>query len=94
MPGGRKKRGVIGGGPSRDLRGARREGRGLRAEGGAVTVLDFDPATNGILKKVQKALAPDDPNALTAELYGLHVYSSWLRSIRVLPQKSRGYRGS
>lgn len=48
----------------------------LRAEGGAVTVLDFDPATNGILKKVQKALAPDDPNALTAELYGLHVYSS------------------
>ncbi|MBK8690975.1 MAG: 2OG-Fe(II) oxygenase [Deltaproteobacteria bacterium] len=48
----------------------------LRAQGDALRVLDFDLATSGILEAVRKALTPDDPNALTAELYGLHVYSA------------------
>jgi hypothetical protein len=48
----------------------------LRAQGDSLRVLDFDLATSGILEAVRKALTPDDPNALTAELYGLHVYSA------------------
>jgi hypothetical protein len=48
----------------------------LRAVGDALAVLDFDPAANGILELVRKALCPDDPNPLVAELYGLNVYST------------------
>jgi hypothetical protein len=34
----------------------------------------FDPATSGVLDAVRVALAPDDPNPLRAELYGVNVY--------------------
>ncbi len=34
----------------------------------------FDPATHGVLDAVRVALAPDDPNPLRAELYGVNVY--------------------
>lgn len=38
------------------------------------TVEGFDPATNGVLDAVRVALAPDDPNPLRAELYGVNLY--------------------
>jgi len=48
----------------------------LRATDGAFTVQGLEGALEGILKKVRKALTPDDPNALVAELYGLNVYAA------------------
>lgn len=48
----------------------------LKAEGGAFSVLHFDPATSGVLEEVQQRLCPNDPNPLTAELYNVNVYRS------------------
>jgi hypothetical protein len=48
----------------------------LLAKGGAFTVEGFDPAASGVLEAVRATLAPDDPNALVAELYGVNVYST------------------
>jgi hypothetical protein len=39
------------------------------------SVPGFDPAESGILDAVRRALAPHDPNPLTAELYNLNVYA-------------------
>jgi hypothetical protein len=46
----------------------------IKAEGGAFSVLHFDPAAAGILEQIRCALAPQLPGALTAELYNLNVY--------------------
>jgi Domain of unknown function (DUF6398) len=48
----------------------------LRAEGGAFSVLHFDPVTSGVLEEVQQRLCPNDPNPLIAELYSVNVYRS------------------
>jgi hypothetical protein len=46
----------------------------IKAEGGAFSVLHFDPAAAGILEQIRRELAPYIPDALTAELYNLNVY--------------------
>jgi hypothetical protein len=46
----------------------------IKAEGGAFSVLHFDPAAAGILEQIRSELAPYIPDALTAELYNLNVY--------------------
>src|SRR3984893_16995572 len=46
----------------------------IKAEGGAFSVLHFDPAAAGILAQIRRELAPHIPDALTAELYNLNVY--------------------
>src|SRR6266536_1018555 len=46
----------------------------IKAEGGAFSVLHFDPAAAGILERIRRELAPHIPDALTAELYNLNVY--------------------
>ena len=46
----------------------------IKAEGGAFSVLHFDPAAAGILEQIRRELAPHIPDALTAELYNLNVY--------------------
>ena len=46
----------------------------IKAEGGAFSVLHFDPAATGILEQIRRELAPHIPDALTAELYNLNVY--------------------
>ena len=46
----------------------------IKAEGGAFSVLHFDPAAAGILEQIRRELAPHVPDALTAELYNLNVY--------------------
>jgi hypothetical protein len=48
----------------------------IKAEGGAFSVLHFDPAAAGILEQIRRELAPHLPNALTAELYNLNVYGT------------------
>lgn len=48
----------------------------LKAEGGAFSVLHFDPATSGVLETIRRQLCPGDPTALTAELYNVNVYGS------------------
>jgi hypothetical protein len=45
----------------------------VKAEGGAFSVLHFDPAAAGILEQIRRELAPQ-VGALTAELYNLNVY--------------------
>jgi hypothetical protein len=47
----------------------------LKAEKGAFTVENFDPESAGILKKIQHALVPHDPNPISAELYTVNVYT-------------------
>jgi hypothetical protein len=46
----------------------------LKAEGGAFSVLHFDPAAAGILEQIRHELVPHVPDALSAELYNLNVY--------------------
>ena len=46
----------------------------IKAEGGAISVLHFDPAAAGILEQIRRDLVPYVPDALTAELYNLNVY--------------------
>jgi hypothetical protein len=48
----------------------------IKAEGGAFSVLHFDPAAAGILEQIHRELAPQVPDALTAELYNLNVYGT------------------
>jgi len=46
----------------------------LKAEGGAFTVLHFDPAATGILDQIRRQLLPPGADAPTAELYNLNIY--------------------
>ena len=48
----------------------------IKAEGGAFSVLHFAPAAAGILEQIRRELAPQIPDALTAELYNLYVYGA------------------
>jgi hypothetical protein len=48
----------------------------IKAEGGAFSVLHFDPAAAGILEQIHRELVPQVPGALTAELYNLNVYAT------------------
>ena len=48
----------------------------VKAEGGAFSVLHFDPAAAGILEQIRRELVPQVPDALTAELYNLNVYAT------------------
>jgi hypothetical protein len=48
----------------------------IKAEGGAFSVLHFDPAKSGVLDAIRRQLAPNDPNPLSAELYNVNVYGS------------------
>jgi hypothetical protein len=48
----------------------------IKAEGGAFSVLHFDPAAAGILEQIRRELVPQVPDALTAELYNLNVYAT------------------
>lgn len=48
----------------------------IKAEGGAFSVLHFDPAAAGILEQIRRELAPQVSDALTAELYNLNVYAT------------------
>jgi hypothetical protein len=48
----------------------------LKAEGGAFTVLNFDPAASGVLEVVRQQLCPGDATAPTAVLYNLNVYGT------------------
>lgn len=47
----------------------------LRAEHGAFFVENFDPESAGVLRAIQRALLPHDPNPISAELYGLNIYT-------------------
>ncbi|MCI0638191.1 MAG: hypothetical protein L0Y72_30250 [Gemmataceae bacterium] len=47
----------------------------LKAEGGAFSILGFDPESAGILKMIQQELVPHDPNPISAELYTVNVYT-------------------
>ena len=53
-----------------------REALQLKAEGGAFSVLHFDPAAAGILEQIRSALTPQAAQAPTAELYNLNIYES------------------
>jgi hypothetical protein len=46
----------------------------IKAENGAFSVLHFDPVAAGILEQIRRELAPQLPDALTADLYNLNVY--------------------
>ena len=46
----------------------------IKAEGGAFSVLHFDPAAAGILEQIRRELVPYVPDALAAQLYNLNVY--------------------
>ncbi|MFN0169550.1 MAG: hypothetical protein ACKV22_24270 [Bryobacteraceae bacterium] len=48
----------------------------IKAEGGAFSVLHFDPAAAGILEQIRRELAPQAPGPLTSELYNLNVYAT------------------
>jgi hypothetical protein len=48
----------------------------LKAEGGAFSVLHFDPQAAGILEQIRRELVPQDQTPLTAELYNLNIYAS------------------
>ncbi len=48
----------------------------IKAEGGAFSVLHFDPAAAGILEQIRRELTPQVPDAPTAELYNLNVYAN------------------
>ena len=56
----------------------------IKAEGGAFSVLHFDPAAAGILEQIRRELVPYIPDALTAQLYNLNVYG---RGGHFLPHK-------
>src|SRR6266446_9704709 len=47
----------------------------LKAEGGAFSVLHFDPQAVGMLEQIRRELVPQDPTPLTAELYNLNIYA-------------------
>ena len=47
----------------------------LNAEGGAFSVLHFDPQAAGMIEQIRRELVPQDPNPLTAELYSLNIYA-------------------
>jgi len=47
----------------------------LKAERGGFSIEGFEPESAGILKKVQRALIPHDPNPISAELYAVNVYT-------------------
>jgi hypothetical protein len=53
-----------------------RDAHQIKAEGGAFSVLHFDPAAAGILEQIRRELVPQVPDALTAELYNLNVYAA------------------
>lgn len=53
-----------------------REALQLKAEGGAFSVLNFDPAAAGILEQIRRTLTPQVSQAPTAELYNLNIYES------------------
>ena len=48
----------------------------IKAEGGALSVLHFDPAAAGVLEQIRRELVPQVTDALSAELYNLNVYPS------------------
>jgi hypothetical protein len=48
----------------------------IKAEGGAFSVLHFDPTAAGILEQIRRDLVPHGSGALTAELYNLNVYTT------------------
>ena len=48
----------------------------LKAENGAFSVLNFDPAEAGILEQIRRELTPQVRDAPTAELYNLNIYAS------------------
>lgn len=48
----------------------------IKAENGAFSVQNFDPAKEGILEQIRRELTPHVPNAPTAELYNLNIYAS------------------
>lgn len=48
----------------------------LRAGEGGFSLRGFDPASSGVLAEVQRSLAPNDPQPLRAEFYGLNVYKA------------------
>jgi len=48
----------------------------IEAEGGAFSVLHFDPAVAGILEQIRRELVPHVPDELTAELYNLNIYTT------------------
>jgi len=48
----------------------------IKAEGGAFSVLHFDPAAAGILEQIRRELTPQVPDAPTAELYNLNIYAA------------------
>src|ERR1017187_999278 len=52
-----------------------RDALAFKSAGGAFSVLHFDPAAMGILEQIRRELAPHLPDALTAELYNLNVYT-------------------
>jgi hypothetical protein len=47
----------------------------LQAENGRFSVENFDPESAGILKTIQRELAPHDPKPISAELYTMNVYT-------------------
>lgn len=70
----RCERATFGDGP-RTRRDRRvRDALQCNAAGGAFTVEGFDPSASGLLETVRAALAPNDPNPLTAELYAVNIY--------------------
>jgi len=56
----------------------------IKTEGGAFSVLHFDPVAAGILEQIRRELVPQVPDSLTAELYNLNVYA---RGGHFLPHK-------
>jgi len=48
----------------------------IKAEGGAFSILHFDPAEAGILEQIRRELTPQVLDAPTAELYNLNVYAA------------------
>ena len=48
----------------------------LKAENGAFSVLNFNPAEAGILEQIRRELTPQVRDAPTAELYNLNIYES------------------
>jgi hypothetical protein len=56
----------------------------LKAEGDAFSVLNFDPATSGILEQIRHTLLPQDSAPLIADLYNLNIYA---RDGHFLPHK-------
>jgi len=53
-----------------------RDGLQLKAESGAFSVRNFDPASAGVLEQVRRELLPQVQGSLEAELYSVNVYAS------------------